>query len=273
MSKLIYSEKQRKDFINTNRIAWNEVAPVHEKYNQKKLLKQFSDPNHNALDKHCLDRLMEIGIKNKSIAQLCCNNGAHILSLKNLGAGPCIGFDFSEKFIKQANELASVTVHTDIQFVETDIYEIPAEYRGPYDLVISTIGVLGWMPNLKQFFQVYGDLTKSGGHLFIEETHPVLYMYEDDENGENSQLRHSYFKKDPWIGKDDLDYFEFSSYGDSLNYFFPHTLSEIMMAAIEQGFNLKHFVELDFDITGDCADLQYSEIRPPMGMTLLWEKN
>ena len=272
MSKQTYSNKERKRFVNANRNAWNEVAPIHHKINQQTLLKKFSDPSYNALDKHCMDRLMEISIKGKSIAQVCCNNGIGVLSLKNLGAGKCVGFDVSHEFINQAKELALVTNHTDIQFVETDIYEIPEEYCGPYDLVMSTIGVLGWMPNLKQFFQVCGKLTKSGGHLFIEESHPVLHMYEDGENGEPSFIGHSYFKNEPWVGRGDLDYFENSEYGESPNYYFQHSLSEIMMAAIDEGYQLKHFNELDFDISGFCVDLEQAEIRPPLGMTMVWGK-
>ncbi len=271
MSDTDYSELERKQFIDANRVAWNEIAPVHEKINQQTLKEKFSDPSYNGLDKHCMDRFMEIGVKNKSIAQVCCNNGEHLLSLKNLGAGRCIGFDLSHKFVDQAEELASIAGHSDVRFVETDVYEIPDKYRKPYDVVFSTIGVLGWMPNLKKFFQVYGELTKSGGHLFIEDTHPVLNMY-DDGDGESSKLRYSYFRKDPWVGHGDLDYFEYSKYGESPNYFFHHSLSQIVMAAINEGFVLQHFDELDFDITGDCADLQHSDIRPPMGMTMVWQK-
>lgn len=272
MSKKAYSSNERKAYTDANLAAWNEVAPVHKNSNQEELLKEFLDPNLNAFDNHCTDRLLEIGIEEKSIAQLCCNNGRELLSLKNMGAGLCVGFDASPLFIEQAKELCSVTAHNDIEFITTDIYDIPEAYVGPYDLVLSTIGVIGWMPNLKEFFEVYGKLTKPGGYLFIEDTHPVLEMYEPDENGQNPEIKNSYFKQDPWVGIADLDYFEYREYGSKPNYYFQHTLSEVMMAAIGQGFDLLHFAELDFDISGIQGGFNSLEHKPPMGMTMVWQK-
>ena len=85
-----YSRKQRREFTDANREAWDQAAPVHEKINQARLLEAFSKPGYNTLDQHSLDRLKEIGVQGKSISQLCCNNGRELLSLKNLGAGHCV---------------------------------------------------------------------------------------------------------------------------------------------------------------------------------------
>ncbi len=82
-----YSQKQRRQFTDANRHAWDEAAPMHGKINQTRLLEAFSKPGYSTLDDHCIDRLNEIGVQGKSIAQLCCNNGRELLSLKNLGAG------------------------------------------------------------------------------------------------------------------------------------------------------------------------------------------
>jgi ubiquinone/menaquinone biosynthesis C-methylase UbiE len=267
-----YSPGQRRAFTDANREAWDEAAPVHAKVNQARLLEGFSKPGFNTLDDHCLDRLKEIGIQGKSIAQLCCNNGRELLSLKNLGAGHCVGFDASAAFISQARELAGAAGHEDVEFVTTDVYEIPPEKSGPYDIVMTTIGVFGWMPDLAGFFRVLERLTRAGGHLFIEETHPVLMMYEEGEGGAPSYIKYSYFKEEPWAGTSGLDYYEGSKYQSKPNYSFQHTLADIVMAAIEVGFNLRHFSELDFNISEFCADLEHAKARPPMGMTMVWQK-
>ncbi len=268
-----YTPKQRREFTDANREAWDEVAPMHEKANQSRLLDAFSDPEYNALDDHCLDRLKEVGIAGKSVAQLCCNNGRELLSLKNLGAGRCVGFDASAAFIEQALELAKASGHTDVEFVTTDIYEIPPDQAGPYDIVMSTVGVIGWMPDLKGFFEVFGRLAKPGGHIFIEEIHPVLMMYEEGEGDEPSYLKYSYFKDDPWVETTGLDYYEGTEYESSPHYSIQHTLADITMAGIEEGFALKHFSEFGYDISEFCADLEDAEALPPMGMTMVWQKN
>ncbi len=268
-----YTPKQRCEFTDANREAWDEVAPMHEKANQSQLLDAFSDPEYNALDDHCLDRLKEVGIAGKSIAQLCCNNGRELLSLKNLGAGRCVGFDASAAFIEQALELAKASGHTDVEFVTTDIYEIPPDQAGPYDIVMSTVGVIGWMPDLKGFFEVFGWLAKPGGHIFIEEIHPVLMMYEEGEGDEPSYLKYSYFKDDPWVETTGLDYYQGTKYESTPHYSFQHTLADVTMAAIEEGFALKHFSEFGYNISELCADLERAEARPPMGMTMVWQKS
>ena len=272
MSKT-YSRKQRREFTDANREAWDEAAPVHAKSNQSRLLEAFSTPGYNTLDDHCLDRLNEIGFQGKSIAHLCCNNGRELLSLKNLGAGPCVGFDASAPFIAHAEELAKASGHSDVTFVTTDIYDIPAVRSGPYDIVMTTIGVFGWMPNLAEFFDVIRRLTRRGGHVFIEESHPVLMMYEPGEGTDPSYLKHSYFKEDPWVEADGLDYYQGEKYDSNPLYSFQHTLADIVMAALNVGFSLKHFAEFGYNISNFCADLEHAEARPPMGMTMVWQKD
>lgn len=266
-------EKRRREFTDANREAWNEAAPVHAKINQAKLLEAFSKPGYSTLDDHCLERLKEIGIQGKSIAQLCCNNGRELLSLKNLGAGRCVGFDASAAFIEQAHELAKASGHTDVEFVITDIYEIPPDKIGPYDIVMTTIGVISWMPDLGDFFDMIARLTRPGGHVFIEESHPVLLMYEQGEGDKPSYLEYSYFKEEPWMETTGLDYYEGSKYESKRHFSFQHTLADIMMAAIDRGFVLRHFAELGHNISNFCADLEHSETKPPMGMTMVWQKS
>lgn len=267
-----FSLGQRRAFTDANREAWDEAAPVHEKINQARLVEGFKKPGYSTLDDHCLERLMEIGFKGKSVAQLCCNNGRELLSLKNLGAGRCMGFDASAAFIEQARELTSASGHTDVEFVTTDVYAIPVEYTGPYEIVMTTIGVLGWMPDLRQFFRVMDRLAQSGGHVFMEETHPVLMMYEEGEGDAPAYLEHSYFKEDPYVETTGLDYYQGTKYASKPLYSFQHTLADIMMAAIDVGFVLRHFAELGYDISGFCADLEQADAKPPMGMTMVWQK-
>jgi ubiquinone/menaquinone biosynthesis C-methylase UbiE len=268
-----YSRGERREFTDANREAWDEVAPVHGKINQSRLVKAFSKPGYNKLDDHCIDRLREIGVQGKSVAQLCCNNGQDLLSVKSLGAGYCVGFDASKAFIEQARELAGASGYSNVEFVATDIYEIPADKTGPYDIVMTTIGVIGWMPDLGGFFDVFARLTRPGGHVFMEETHPVLLMYEEGGGDEPSYLKYSYFKEEPWVETTGLDYYGKTKYESKPHYSFQHTLAEIMMAAISAGFELRHFSEFGYDISEFCADLEHAETTPPMGMTMVWQKS
>ena len=266
------SSEERRGFTRANTEAWDEVAPIHARLNQARLLEEFSSPEANTLEKHSLICLKEIGVTGKCVAQLCCNNGRDLLSVKNLGAGRCVGFDASRPFIDQARALAKASRHRDVEFIETDVYDIPSHHSHIYGIVMATIGVLGWMPDLRGFFHVCSGLTRPNGHVFIEETHPVLMMYEEGEGEASSYPAYSYFRTEPWKETKGLDYYSGIAYDSKPTYSFPHTLSEIMMAAIREGFVLRHFAEFGYDISGFCRDLENAEATPPMGMTMVWQK-
>ena len=138
-----------------------------------------------------------------------------------MSKGQTLGASTSDQVVAEAVMYeAKASGHADVEFVKTDIYEIPPDKTGPYDIVMSTIGVISWMPDLKGFFEVIGRLTKPGGHIFIEETHPVLMMYEEGEGDEPSYLKYSYFKNDPWVESKGLDYYEGTEYESSPHYSF-----------------------------------------------------
>lgn len=138
--------------------------------------------------------------------------------------------------------------------------------------MLSTIGVIGWMPDLEGFFEVAAGLVVPGGHLFIEEMHPALIMYEQGEGGAPSYLANSYFREEPWVETGGLDYYGGTSYEAKFIYAFPHTLAKIVMAGIDAGLALRHFAELDYDISLFCADLEHVETKPPLGMTMVWQR-
>ena len=87
--------------------------------------------------------------------------------------------------------------------------------------------------------------------------HPVLLMYEQGEGGTASCLAYSFFKRDAWEETRDLDYYGGTTYDAKANYSFPHTLADIVMAAIGSGLTLQH---------------QHTETKPPPGMTMVWHK-
>jgi ubiquinone/menaquinone biosynthesis C-methylase UbiE len=267
------SSKDSKTFTAANRAAWDEAASIHAAQNMGKLRSAFAEPGYVSLDAHLTERLHEIGVADKRVAQLCCNNGEELISVRNMGASSCVGFDHSENFLSQARELAEIAgVSESVRFEAIDIYDIDAEYDDHFDIVLTTIGVFSWMPNLPAFFAVIARLLKPGGYLLSEEIHPVLMMYEESRTGGPSYVAYSYFKKEPWKDTDGLDYYGGSTYDAKPAYSFQHTMSDILMAGIDNGLTLRHMVELDFDISFFCRDLEASEAMPPLGFTMVMRK-
>ena len=248
--------------------SWDEAAPIHAAINAS-LDRDVTHAAFNNLNPDFDALLDAYGVSQKSVVQVCCNNGIDLLSVRNKGAGRCLGIDGSRAFIDQAIALAQAAGHPDIEFCCSDVYEIPDSYHGAFDIVMTTVGVLGWMPDVNRFMNACSSLLSPGGVFLMEEIHPVLGMYEE---GNPSFLKYSYFNEEPFRDTDGLDYFNHEKYEAKENYFFQHTLATILTAAIEGGLRLEHVNEIRYNIGNVCADLETAPANPPLGIDLAWRK-
>jgi hypothetical protein len=82
-------------------------------------------------------------------------------------------------------------------------------------------------------------------------------------------VQYSYFSAEVWEETSGLDYYSHETYESTPNYSFMHRLDEILMAGIESNLNLEHFIELDYDISNFCSDLEKSPVRPPLGFIMV----
>lgn len=262
--------KSRKQYTEANRIAWDEVAPRHAAHNNAGLREAVRSPDYVSFDGEILATLQAVGVAGKDIIQLGCNNARETLSLRNMGAARCVGVDASAAFLAHGRELVRIAAAGDrVELLEADIYELPARFAGAFDRVLVTIGVIGWMPDLKAFFEVVRGLLKPGGLLVMQEMHPVLLMYEEDPQGGPSVPRHSYFGAQVWEETGGLDYYGHETYASKPNYSFMYRLDEILTAGIDCGLDLRRFTELDVDISNLCSDLEHSPVKPPLGFVMV----
>src|SRR5512141_1969099 len=98
---------QRTEYTSANRRAWNEAAPAHSRQQLSQATIDFQHPGHNCLSAAVTQIFKQIDLEGKAVAHLCCNNGRELLSIKNLGAAQCVGFDISDNFVEQARQLAA----------------------------------------------------------------------------------------------------------------------------------------------------------------------
>lgn len=265
--------KSRADYTRANRIAWNEAATRHAAHNNAELFAAFKDPNHVTFEGDILETLLAVGVEGKRIIQLGCNNGRETLSLRNMGAARCVGVDAAEAFLADGEQMIKIAgAEGEVELINSDVYELPDSLDGCFDLVLITIGVLGWLPDIESFFDVIQGLLKPGGQLVMEEMHPVLLMYEPDPEGGPASVQHSYFGKQVWEETDGLDYYGNETYAAAPAYNFMHRLDEILMAGISNGLNLRRFKELDYDISLFCPDLETSPTKPPLGFVMVMQK-
>ncbi len=242
--------KRRDDYTAANRAAWEASAPYHETGAEfAALLEGFAKPGFSCLDAVLTARLMALEVAGKDVAQICCNNGREILSVKNLAAGRCVGFDQSGAFLAQARRLAEAGP-VDCDFVEGDVYKIPATYDGAFDIVLITIGVFGWMPELGTFFDVVARLLRPGGALLVYEEHPIMNMFEPGAADPMKPVN-SYFKTEPFEDTGAIVYDGTQDLPGKTQYWFVHKLGDIMSAGLARGLAIEHFQEYPHNINAD----------------------
>lgn len=266
------TKRETEAIVRANLAAWDEAAPIHRRHNRELQLEQARQPDFCCLDAIEKQRLQALGVAGKDVAQLCCNNGRELISVKkSLGAARCVGFDGAAGFIADAGEIAAAA-GTDVAFECTDIYAIGPEFDAAFDIVTITIGVLGWMPDLDGFFAVAARLLRPGGALFIYEHHPILEMLKPGAAGDPVEWELSYFTKEPYVSTEGLDYYGGTDYDALPVTSFMYPMSTVIMAGIGAGLALEHFEEFPHHISNLWWNVEHAGIGLPMCFTLVMRK-
>ena len=172
--------------------------------------------------------------------QVGCNNARELLSLAAFGAEPVLGIDQSAGFLAQGEQLARAA-QLNPRLLEADIYDLPVGL-GQFDLVLITIGVLNWMPDLSRFFEIVAQLMAPGAVLVIYETHPFLEVFDPDGKCPYEPA-FSYFDRSPQESLGAITYDGYKG-GDGLaSFWFIHPLGDIVTACSQAGLRLERLTE------------------------------
>jgi SAM-dependent methyltransferase len=261
------------DPFAANRAMWDETAPVHAKVKLDALLQAAARPDFNIFDPVDLAIFDQLGLEGRSVFQLCCNNARELVCAKRAGAGRCVGFDFSAAFLEQGAQIARAA-GVDVELVNTNVFEIPDHYFGQADIVYVTVGALGWLPDAARFFSVVASLLRPGGHLFLYDMHPALFLYdEESDSPQDPHVVRSYFQQEPLVVENVPDYFDPTAIIRSPSYWFQHTLGEIFSEVLRAGLTLEAFEEYPHDVSGSYQAFQNPERSLPMSYSLVASKS
>ncbi len=104
------------------------------------------------------------------------------------------GVDLSDQAIQRARELAQKT-NLDAKFINCDLYDLPNHLNDEFDIVYTTYGTIGWLPDLNKWGQIVSRFLKPGGRLIFVEFHPVVWMFDN----EFSKVDYNYFNSGPIV--------------------------------------------------------------------------
>ncbi|HMI95100.1 MAG TPA: class I SAM-dependent methyltransferase [Micropepsaceae bacterium] len=230
------------DYQRENRAWWDELAPLH--VNSPFYKTGAFKRGENVLDPIARERLA--GVAGKRLLHLQCHFGLDTLSLARMGA-EVTGLDFSSNAIEAARALSQET-GVPARFIEADVLDPPADLKG-FDIVFASWGAIGWIGDLSGWMRAAAGALKPGGRLLLIEGHPAMFSL-DDQSAPNGPLtvRFPYDSTAPII-EDSQGQGSYAAPDASLKaqrtVGFAHGLSRIFTAAIDAGFVIRKFEELD----------------------------
>jgi SAM-dependent methyltransferase len=230
--------------IRENRDLWDEWTRIHETsafYD----LEGFKRGGIR-LSPYELD---EIGsVDGLDLLHLQCHFGIDTLSWARLGAR-VTGVDFSPEAVALARRVAAEIGHPEARFVESNVYDLPANLDGDFDLVYTSKGVLGWLPDIAGWARVVARFVRPGGRFYVAEIHPVAQAFEN-EGVAPGELRLTY---PYWEHDAPLTFPTAGSYADptaelaaTREHGWDHSLGEIVTALVDAGLEIRSLREYPF---------------------------
>ena len=179
-------------------------------------------------------------IKGKSILHLQCHFGQDTISLNRLGAN-ATGVDFSDNGIKRARELATTT-NSDATFICCDIYDLPKYLDEKFDVVFTSYGTIGWLPDLDKWAKIITKFLKPNGQFVFVEFHPVLWMFDDNFK----KIEYRYFNSGPIIEKEEGTYADKNAPLNEESVGWNHSISEVLNSLLQNGLEISSMEEFDY---------------------------
>lgn len=224
-------------YFNTNKATWNQKVKVHansDMYNMEAFKKGKS-----SLMPYEIDGLGNVS--GKSLLHLQCHFGQDTLSLSRLGA-QCTGVDISDEGIKLAKSL-NETLQLNADFICCNVLETSNFIKETFDIVFTSYGVIGWLPDLKPWGRMIAERLKKGGAFFMAEFHPIVWMF--DYLHEKPIMSYGYMQDEVIYEEYEGTYANQESKIISKEYGWNHGLSEVINALTEAGLHIDYLNEFD----------------------------
>lgn len=228
--------EQPKDYIALNKDSWNRRTEYHVKsefYNMDNFLNGSSSLNPFEL-------ALLGDLNGKSVLHLQCHFGQDSISLSRMGAN-VVGVDLSDKAIDTAKQIALQT-NSSAQFICCDIYDLPQHLDQQFDMVFTSYGTIGWLPDLNKWAGIISKYLKPGGQFVFVEFHPVVWMFDNDFE----KVGYNYFNTGALIETETGTYADREADLEQEYVCWNHSLSEVMGSLIQNDLTIRSFEEYDY---------------------------
>ena len=235
-------------YFQANKELWNKRTAVHKD-------SSFYDVAGFKAGANTLTpiELNEVGdVKGKSLLHLQCHFGLDTLSWSRLGA-KCTGVDLSDDAIRLAKEI-NEELKLDSEFICCNVYDLHPQMaessktfplkngKAAFDIVFTSYGTIGWLPDLDKWAAIIAWYLKPGGLFYIADFHPVVWMFDD----EFTRIQYYYDNREVIVTENYGTYTDRKADIKGKEYGWNHSISEILNALIKHGLEIKQFNEFNY---------------------------
>jgi ubiquinone/menaquinone biosynthesis C-methylase UbiE len=224
------------DYIHVNKQTWNNKTLIHinsEFYDNENFIKGKSTLNNIELE-------LLGDVSGKKILHLQCHFGQDSLSLARFGA-KVTGVDFSDKAIERAIEF-NEKLNLNANFICCDIYDLPNFLDEKFDIVFTSYGTIGWLPDLNKWATILSKFLKPNGKFIMADFHPVVWIFDNDFK----QVFYNYFNIEPIIENESGTYADRNAEISAETITWNHPTSEVLNSLINSGLIINSFNEFDY---------------------------
>jgi 2-polyprenyl-3-methyl-5-hydroxy-6-metoxy-1,4-benzoquinol methylase len=225
------------EYFKANKATWNDKVKVNVESDMYAI--NAFKKGKTSLMSYELNALGDVN--EKSLLHLQCHFGQDTLSWSRLGA-KCIGIDLSDEAIKLAQQL-NEELDLDAEFVCCNVLETTKHVKTTFDIVFTSYGVIGWLPDLKPWGQMIAEKLKKGGTFYMVEFHPIVWMFDYLEG--KPIMKYGYMQDEVIYEEYEGTYANQDSKMVSKEYGWNHGLSEVINALTIAGLKIEYLNEYD----------------------------
>lgn len=225
-----------KDYLDINKQSWNNRTEIHVDsafYDVEGFL--AGKTSLNAIELNMFGEL-----KGKKVLHLQCHFGQDSISLARLGA-EVTAVDLSDVAIEKGKQLAE-QAGEHVNFICCDVYDLPNHLTDQFDVVFTSYGVIGWLPDMNKWAQLISRYLKPNGQLIFVEFHPAIWMFDDDFEF----IKYSYFNAGIIQETESGTYTNPEAALEQDYITWNHGMSEVVNALIASGLQIRSLDEFDY---------------------------
>jgi len=224
------------NYKEVNKDMWNSKVDIH--FNSEFYDVDSFKEGRNSLTDIELDLFGDV--TGKSILHLQCHFGQDTLSLARMGA-QVTGMDISSEALAKARELND-ELGLSGRFIESDLYSLPENLEGQFDIVYTSYGTIGWLPDINRWAEVVTKFMKPGGRFVFAEFHPVLWMFDKPIK----EIVYPYMRSQAILEDEEGTYANKEHDLQTSSVTWNHGLGDVIGALLSQELKLTHFEEFDY---------------------------